>query len=459
MAKSQELHIFFFPLMAPGHLIPMINLANLFALHGAKTTILTTPKCTSLIQNQINRFHLSGHSINLLVLSSSAKGNENLTSPELSTCFLKAMDDLHKPFDQALKEHQPNCVVTDMYLPWTQEIASQNSIPRLLFHTMGYFALSVIDTLDNHATNGCVNVDQDEMVMVHGLPHLLQMKKSQLHDTVFTRKKFSEFMESVTESELRSHGAIVNTFYELESQYADHYRKKIGRKAWHVGPLSLVNLPSPSQTNCHERIMTWLDSKQLKSVLYICFGSLSHPTKIQLEEIAHGLENANHHFIWVMRPTEEDVQEKEILTEQGKGLVIKGWAPQAEILSHSSIGGFMTHCGWNSVLESITRSVPILTWPMFAEQFYNEKLVVDVLGVGVKVGMQEWGMREEGKEVIGRDVVERGVRRVMDEGEEKQRLGERVNSMKEKARRAVEKGGSSCVEMERLMQEICAWRS
>ncbi|KAJ4787668.1 UDP-glycosyltransferase 73B5 [Rhynchospora pubera] len=269
MAKSQELHIFFFPLMAPGHLIPMINLANLFALHGAKTTILTTPKCTSLIQNQINRFHLSGHSINLLVLSSSAKGNENLTSPELSTCFLKAMDDLHKPFDQALKEHQPNCVVTDMYLPWTQEIASQNSIPRLLFHTMGYFALSVIDTLDNHATNGCVNVDQDEMVMVHGLPHLLQMKKSQLHDT----------------------------------------------------------------------------------------------------------------------------------------------------------------------------------------------LVVDVLGVGVKVGVQEWGMREEGKEVIGRDVVERGVRRVMDEGEEKQRLGERVNSMKEKARRAVEKGGSSCVEMERLMQEICAWRS
>ncbi|KAJ3690590.1 hypothetical protein LUZ61_019754 [Rhynchospora tenuis] len=227
--------------------------------------------------------------------------------------------------------------------------------------------------------------------------------------------------------------------------------KKIGRKAWHVGPLSLVNLPSPSQTNYHERIMTWLDSKQLKSVLYICFGNLSHPTKIQLEEIAHGLENANHHFIWVMRATEEDVQEKQILTEQEKGLVIKGWAPQAEILTHSSIGGFMTHCGWNSVLESITGGVPMLTWPMFAEQFYNEKLVVDVLGIEVKVGVQEWGRREEEKEVISRYMVERGVRRVMDEREEKKRLGERVNSMKEKARRAVENGGSSCVEMERLM--------
>lgn len=460
MTKSQELHIFFFPLMAPGHIIPMINLAKLFQMHGAKTTILTTPTCTSLLHDQINQSRKSGYIINLLILPSSGKGDENLTSPELSSCFSWEMEGMREPFDRALKEHQPNCVVTDMYLPWTQEISSKNSVPRLLFHTMGFFPLCVIDTLDNHVANGCVCVDDEEMVTVRGLPHLLEMKRSQLHDSVFTRNEFCEFMESVRESELKSHGAIVNTFYELEPQYADHYRSKMGRKSWHVGPLSLINSPSLNPKNCHDqRIMTWLHSKLINSVIYICFGSLSHPTKTQLEEIENGLKKSDHHFIWVMRAaTKEDLQEKESMTEKGKGLLIKGWAPQSDILSQSSIGCFMTHCGWNSVLESITRGVPMLTWPMFAEQFYNEKLVVDVLGVGMKIGVQQWGMKEEEKEVIPRDLVERGVRRIMDEGEEKRRLRERMNSLKEKAKRATEKGGYSSMEMERLMQEIRAWR-
>lgn len=457
MTKSQELHIFFFPLMAPGHIIPMISVAKLFIMHGAKTTILATPTCTSLLHDQINQLRRSGHVINLLVLSSSEKGDENLTSPEQSSGFFREMERLREPFDLALKEHQPNCVVTDMYLPWTQEISSKNSVPRLVFHTMGFFSLCVIETLDNHATNGCVCVDTEERVTVRGLPHLLEMTKSQLHDSVFTQNEFSEFMESVRESEVRSNGTIVNTFYELEPQYANHYRSKMGRKAWHVGPLSLINSPSVNQTNYHERIMAWLDNKLMNSVIYICFGSLSHPTETQLEEIAHGLEKSGHHFIWVMRGTKEDVQERESITEQEKGLLIKGWAPQSDILSHTSIGGFMTHCGWNSVLESITRGVPMLTWPMFAEQFYNEKLVVEVLGVGVEVGVQQWGKIEEQKKIIGRDLVERGVRRLMDEKEEKQRIRERMSSLKEKARRAVEKGGSSSMEMERLIQDIRFW--
>ncbi|KAF3340015.1 scopoletin glucosyltransferase-like protein [Carex littledalei] len=230
----------------------MISLAKLFIMHGAKTTILTTPTCTSLLHDQINQLRRSGHIINLLVFSSSEKGDGNLTSPELSSCFFREMEGLRKPFDQALKEYRPNCVVTDMYLPWTQEISSKNSVPRLVFHTMGFFPLCVIETLDNHVTNGCVSVDSEERATVRGLPHVLEMNKSQLHDSVFTRNKFCEFMESVRESELRSDGAIVNTFYELESQYADHYRSKMGRKAWHVGPLSLINLPFDYNFNTDE---------------------------------------------------------------------------------------------------------------------------------------------------------------------------------------------------------------
>jgi hypothetical protein len=63
---------------------------------------------------------------------------------------------------------------------------------------------------------------------------------------------------------------------------------------------------------------------------------------------------------------------------EGKGLIIRGWAPQVLILDHEAVGGFVTHCGWNSTLEGVTAGVPMVTWPMFAEQFFNEKLVTQV---------------------------------------------------------------------------------
>lgn len=134
--------------------------------------------------------------------------------------------------------------------------------------------------------------------------------------------------------------------------------------------------------------LSWLETKSPRSVLYVCFGSLGRFTATQLREIARGLEASDRPFIWVMwnagEPSNwmpEGFEDRVI--GSGKGLMVLGWAPQLLILNHEAVGGFVTHCGWNSCLEAITAGVPVVTWPLFADQFLNEKLLADVHRMGI----------------------------------------------------------------------------
>ncbi|KAK2989636.1 hypothetical protein RJ640_019355 [Escallonia rubra] len=118
-------------------------------------------------------------------------------------------------------------------------------------------------------------------------------------------------------------------------------------------------------------------------------------TTSQLYEMAMGLEASEQQFIWVVRRGKEEEEEKWLpggFEERVKdrGLILRGWAPQVLILNHEAVGGFVTLCGWNSTLEGVCAGVPMVTWPVFAEQFYNEKLITYVLRTGVAVGSKEW---------------------------------------------------------------------
>lgn len=274
-----------------------------------------------------------------------------------------------------------------------------------------------------------------------------------LNQIEFTRNKIPDFLKEAVESEffkmhkatkeveLRSYGTLVNSFYELESAHADHYTKVLGVKAWHIGPIFLYDKANDvveakakrgmeASIDEHE-CLKWLDSKEPDSVVYICFGSLTNFSDAQLMEIALELEASGKEFIWAVKKEnrQEGVEREEWLPQgfeeriEGKGLIIRGWPPQVVILEHEAVGGFVTHCGWNSTLEGVCGGVTMVTWPVFEEQFYNEKLVTQVLGIGVEVGVQRWS-RVEG-DFVKREVVEKAVRRIM-EGEE----AEKMRSMK-----------------------------
>ncbi|KAG0500214.1 hypothetical protein HPP92_000286 [Vanilla planifolia] len=206
-----------------------------------------------------------------------------------------------------------------------------------------------------------------------------------------------------------------------------------------------------------------VDERQSKpcAVLYVCFGSLSILSSEQLREVAQGLEAAGHPFVLVVRKSGDEWMPEGFEDRvKENGLVVRGWAPQIEILAHRATAGFMTHCGWNSNLEGICAGLPMLTWPLFAEQFYNERFLVDVLKVGVAVGSKEHVViLEKRKEVIGASDVEAAVRKFMAEGEEAKERRRRAKELAEMARKAVEEGGSSYNDMGRLLQDLTELRT
>ncbi|KAF7848570.1 hypothetical protein BT93_L1834 [Corymbia citriodora subsp. variegata] len=249
----------------------------------------------------------------------------------------------------------------------------------------------------------------------------------------------------------------------------------MAKKVWVVGPVSLCNRNVADKAERGQQAaideqscLSWLNAKEPNSVLYVSFGSLARLTPKQLLEIAYGLEASSCSFIWAVGKIFEPMENgeggredwlpsglEERLEESKRGLIIRGWAPQLLILEHPSVGGYMTHCGWNSTLEGVSAGVPMVTFPHSAEQFFNEKLITDVLRIGVQVGSMEltsWNAQPGPP--VGREKVEAAVRKVMDGGEKAAEMRRRAKELGEKAKRAVEEGGSSYEEAEALIQEL-----
>ena len=168
-----------------------------------------------------------------------------------------------------------------------------------------------------------------------------------------------------------------------------------------------------------------------------------------------GLEASEQHFIWVVKNGENEKEEEDWLPKgfkkrmEVKGLILRGcWVL---ILDHEAVGGFVNHCGWNSILEGVSAGVPMVTWPMRVDQFYNAKLVTQVLKIGVDVAAQQW-KRMEG-DTIKREAIDKAVRQIM-VGEEAEEMRSRAKKLREMAKRAVEDGGSSYSDLNVLIEEL-----
>ncbi|KAK7838815.1 udp-glycosyltransferase 73d1 [Quercus suber] len=223
---------------------------------------------------------------------------------------------------------------------------------------------------------------------------------------------------------------------------------------WCTGPLSLCNKISDKLENGN-------DTSNDTSVIYVCFGSLCQMIASQLVELALGLEASNYPFIWVIKKGDYSKEFENWLVEENfeertkeRGLIIRGWAPQVQILSHSAIRGFLTHCGSNSTLEAVITGVPVITWPMISEQFYNEKLLVQVLRIGVRVGINVSTDNEEEKDkvLVKSEDVKKAIEQLMEEEREERR--ERARKLRGITKKAVEEGGSSYFNEELLIQHI-----
>ncbi|KAK1355171.1 Glycosyltransferase [Heracleum sosnowskyi] len=468
-----QLHIFFFPVMAHGHMIPILDMAKLFASRGVHSTIITTPLNAPAFAQTVQKSNDSGFQMSIKIVEFSklsglpedCENADQLPSPAMVPNFFKATRMLKKQVEQLLEEYRPSCLVADMFFPWATDSAAKFDIPTLVFHGSSFFASCASEQVRLHKPFKNLKNDLDEF-FVPNVPHKVKLCLSSIppYDREETDTEFAKLQTESKESELRSYGVIVNSFYELEPDYADHYRNVLNRRAWHIGPLSLCNRSTEEKAQrgkrasiSEDKCLEWLNSKCPDSVLYVCFGSICKFPGKQLHEIAIGLEASKQQFIWVLTNDNSDKDIEEWMPEgfeertKGKCLIVRGWAPQVLILDHEAIGGFVTHCGWNSTLEAISAGVPMVTWPSFAEQFYNEKLITEILEIGVAVGAKEW-ILGTGSGNIKREAVETAVKTIM-VGEEAKERRNRAKGLKEIARKAVE-GGSSHSDLNALIQEL-----
>lgn len=260
---------------------------------------------------------------------------------------------------------------------------------------------------------------------------------------------FNYNIESVNNA-TKAKGVILNTFEELEAEVLDAIRTTKYPHLYPIGPLSMLHKHfSNSNNNQLESIdnlslwkqedakcMKWLDKRDQGSVVYVNFGSLVIMTPNQLKEFAWGLANSKYHFLWVIRPNLVDcaaevLSNNEFLKETGERGLVLGWCPQEKVLNHPSIGGFLTHCGWNSTLESICEGVPMACWPFFAEQQTNCFYVCNKWGIGVEIESD-----------VNREQVEGLVRELMG-GEKGKEMRKKALEWKYKAEAATSLGGSS----------------
>ncbi|CAN4109143.1 unnamed protein product [Withania somnifera] len=247
--------------------------------------------------------------------------------------------------------------------------------------------------------------------------------------------EFNKFIQSEHEYSKFNCGKIYNTSRVIEGHFLDLLTKEQinkGKKQWALGPFNPIAISGPTQ----HKSLTWLDKQVPKSVIFVSFGTTTSFSDEQIKEIAIGLEESQQKFIWVLRGADkenvflEDSAKKMELPKgyeervKERGIVVRDWAPQLEILAHSSTGGFLSHCGWNSCMESISMGVPLATWPMHSDQPRNTVLITKILKIGLV--MKDWNQRDE---LVASHKIEKVVKILMasQEGEEMRKRAQELS--------------------------------
>ncbi|CAL4965661.1 unnamed protein product [Urochloa decumbens] len=452
-------HFVLVPLPAPGHMLPMLDLARLLATHGARATVVLTPANAARHRAVLDHAAHAGLPVDFAELAFPAgtalpHGCESF-DVLVDWSHFAALSLLADPLEARLRSSAtlPDCLVCDSCCPWTAPVAARLGVAkRVVFQGPSAFYLLAARNLDARGAFGGGADDDREPVEVPDFP-----VRGVVVNRMTSRGLFQwpgplqKLRQGTVDAEATADGLVFNTCAAVEGAFAEHYAAALGKRLWAVGPLCLVGTD----------VVSWLDSRQAASVLYVSFGSVARLFPAQVAELAAGLEASRRPFVWAAKETAAAIDAEFEERVKGRGLVVRGWAPQMAILAHPAVGGFLTHCGWSSVQESLVHGVPMLTWPQFVDQFMNEALVVDVLGVGVRSGASvpatHVALVKPGEVLevqVWRDGVERAVAELMDEGPAAEASRAKAKELGVKMRTAMAEGGSSEAEVNDLVRRV-----
>lgn len=432
-------HVVAVPFPTQGHISPMLQFCTRLVSKGVKASLAIT----KYISTTLNP-HPDGQ-VRFVTISDGYDA-DGFSGAESGAAYLArfeavgshALGDLIE--QHAGTQDSITCIVYDAFMPWGLNVAKKHGLIGAAFFTqpcgvnyiyhlsyIGKFAMPVTPPVD---IPGLPALDIDDLPSFLALPEFYASYNLELVLNQFSNLDKADFV-------------LTNTVYELEDKVVDITSKVCPLLT--IGPtipsmyvdnriphdkdygLSLYHLdPAPTTK--------WLSTKTPRSVVYVSFGSLACLPKTQIEELAWGLKQSDHHFLWVVRASEEDKLPKGFANEASeKGLIVR-WSPQLEVLASEAIGCFLTHCGWNSTLETLVMGVPMIGMPQWADQPMVAKLVEDVWKVGVRVKVNEEGL-------VRREEVAARINEVM-EGRREEFI-ENAKRWKELTKKAISDGGSS----------------
>ncbi|GLT45864.1 hypothetical protein SLA2020_196640 [Shorea laevis] len=359
----------------------------------------------------------------------------------------------------------PKALIVDPVTTQAFDVCSELSIPAYLFNTspFSFFAFSLYFVDLDSTVEGDL-ADLPEPIQVPGCS---PVRIEDLLDQVRIRnsEEYKWFLFHTSRCHLAD-GIFFNSWEDLEPVPLKAIRenpffKSVTPPVYPVGPV----IKQEEHDESAAEYISWLDEQPPNSVLFVALGSGGTLSGEQMIELAWGLELSRQRFIWVVRkPTEvsssgtffnvgsdanspeEYLPEGFLEKTRGVGVVVPSWASQVAVLRHPSTGGFISHCGWNSTLESIVHGVPIIAWPLYAEQKMNATVLAEDIGVAVKPEVKA------GQTVVGRKEIARVVTMVM-EGDEGDEIRRRVRELKETAAKALGASGSSHESICRVVEE------
>ncbi|KAJ0775626.1 putative flavonol 3-O-glucosyltransferase [Helianthus annuus] len=356
--------------------------------------------------------------------------------------------------------------VVDVFCTGMIDVANEFNVPTYVFYTSNasllgfnfYMETLCVDQDQKQDVIKLLSDSEGEMVVpsfVNPVPMKAFPADYQIQDG------FDFLMCSFPELR-KAKGIMVNTFLELETHAMKSFTDTNAPPVYPVGPVLNLDGIVGEIDNRDVNVISWLDGQPPLSVVVLCFGSSGSFNEVQVKEIALGLERSGHRFVWSLRLTpdlEQSFSDPRMVLPDGflertlgKGKVI-GWAPQASLLAHEAVGGFVSHCGWNSILESLWFSVPTAAWPMYSEQQLNAFEMVVELGLAIDLKMDykiNFLNPDTNLVIVTAEEIETGIRRLMEDKE----VRAKVKEMSKLSRATVAEGGSSYASIGYLLQEI-----
>ncbi|KAG8371439.1 hypothetical protein BUALT_Bualt13G0087700 [Buddleja alternifolia] len=414
-----------------GHITPMLQLASILHSKGFSIFIAHT---------QFNSPNPSSHpDFTFLPLS------DHLTAADTSFYnLLNAHSIMNKnckaPFEKYMGEMQEHvaCIIYDSIMNFVDVVANHLNIPTIVLRTNTAAYMHSHFAVFQLLEQNLIPLPESQLEEAVPKAYPLRYKDLPLSASIEIPEVVLDFIRSYMD--IRSSSAVIwNTIDMVDHEPLQKLQHHWQVPFFTIGPFHKI-VPPELPTSLMEEdnsCLSWLDKQAPDSVIYVSLGSLAIINEKELTEMASGLAQSKQPFLWVLRPSllngskeateylREDFQNK----TREQGLIVK-WAPQKKVLAHRAVGGFLTHCGWNSTLESICEGVPLICRPCFSDQNVNARYVTYVWRVGLEL------------ENVSERSIERAINTLM-VGEEGKKLRQRAIHMKKEIEHSINSGGSS----------------